>query len=125
MGVQIDVSEAVAVASRIRTNAGAVGAKVSAVVRKTAFDIEADAKMLVEAYDAVDTGNMMDSISTTISGDGRMGTMTAEIGPTAEYAVYVHDGTSVMAGRPYLTDAADRRLPGYVEALAQVAEQAI
>lgn len=125
MGINVDVSEVVQLCSRIETGAGRVGAQASAVLRKTALDIEADGKMLVEAYDAVDTGDMMNSISTSFEGDGRNGTMAAEIGPTVEYAVYVHDGTSVLPGRPFMADAFDRRIPGYTEALAQVAERSI
>lgn len=125
MGIKVDVSEVVNLSSRIETGAARVGSLVSAVLRKTAFDIEADGKMLVEAYDAVDTGDMMNSISTSFEGDGRFGSMSAEIGPTVEYAVYVHDGTDRMAARPFLSDAFDRRAPGYTEALAQVAERAI
>lgn len=125
MGAQLDVSEAVALASRIQTNAGRLGAQASAVLRKTAYDIEADGKMLVEAYGAVDTGDLMNSISATITGDGRHGAMTAEIGPTVHYGGYVHDGTSVMAGRPYLSDAFERREPTFSKALQQLAEQVI
>lgn len=121
MGIDIDVSQVAALGSRLAGAGGRVGLKAAAALRKTAFDIEADAKMLIEAYDAVDTGNMMNSVSATISGDGRTGTMTAEIGPTADYALFVHEGTSVMPGRPFLGDAWDRRVPGYTQALAQIA----
>lgn len=31
--------------------------------------------------------------------------MSVTVGNTLEYAAYVHDGTSKMAGRPYLRDA--------------------
>lgn len=121
MGIEVDLSEVRALGSRISTAGGRVGAKASAVFRKTLFDIEADAKMLIEAYDAVDTGDMMNSVSTSITGDGRHGTMTGEVGPTVDYGLYVHDGTSVMPGRPFLGDAFDRRVPDYTEALAQLA----
>ena len=120
MGIDIDFSEVRALGSRIKTSGGRLGAAASAALRKTAFDIEADAKMLIEAYGAVDTGDMMNSVSTDITGDGRHGTMTAEIGPTVEYAIYVHEGTSVMPGRPFLGDAFDRRAPAYTEALAKI-----
>lgn len=121
MSIDIDVSQVAALSSRLSGAGGRVGAKASAALRKTAFDIEADAKMLVEAYDAVDTGDLMNSVSTTITGDGRTGTMTVEVGPTVEYGLYVHEGTSVMPGRPFLGDAWDRRVPGYTQALAQIA----
>ena len=95
-----------------------MGAKSSAVLRKTAFDIEHDAKLLAP----VDTGNLMNSISTTITGDGRHGQMTAEIGPTAEYGIYQEYGTSTQPGKPYLTPAFDRRIGPFEAALAKVAE---
>lgn len=122
MGINIDVSEVAALGSRLAGAGGRVGIKAAAALRKTAFDIEADAKMLIEAYDAVDTGDLMNSVSTSITGDGRTGTMSVEVGPTVEYGLYVHEGTSVMPGRPFLGDAWDRRVPGYTAALAAIAE---
>lgn len=122
MGIDIDTTEVAALGSRLAGAGGRVGLKAAAALRKTAFDIEADAKMLIEAYDAVDSGDMMNSVSTTITGDGRTGAMTAEVGPTVDYAFFVHEGTSVMPGRPFLGDAWDRRVPIYTEALAKIAE---
>ena len=118
MGVNVDISEVVGYSARLRNAAGRVSARGSMALRKTAFDIEADAKILAP----VDTGTLMNSISTTIAGDGRHGTMTAEIGPTVDYAIYVHEGTSRMPGRPFLADAFDRRIPGFEAALRQIAE---
>lgn len=122
MSVRIDTSEMAAYSAKLRRASGTVGAQASAALRTAAFDIEADAKVLVKAYDAVDTGDMMNSISTSFAGDGRNGTMTAEIGPTVDYAIYVHEGTSRMPGRPFLTDAFDRRVPGFETALGQLGE---
>lgn len=122
MSIDFDFSEVAALGSRLQGAGGRVGLKAAAALRKTAFDIEADAKMLIEAYDAVDTGDMMNSVSTSITGDGRTGTMTAEVGPTVDYGLFVHEGTSVMPGRPFLGDAWDRRVPLYTQALAKIAE---
>ena len=69
----------------------------------------------------VDTGNLRASISSTITGDGRNGTMRAEIGPTAEYGIYPEVGTSRMAARPYLYPAVDQHAPGYYAALEHIA----
>lgn len=118
MSVRIDTSEMAAYSAKLRRASGTVGAQASAALRKTAFDIEADAKILAP----VDTGTLMNSISTSFAGDGRNGTMTAEIGPTVDYAIYVHEGTSRMPGRPFLTDAFDRRVPGFEAALGQIGE---
>ncbi|GAB2762068.1 hypothetical protein GCM10027273_44640 [Nocardioides pakistanensis] len=116
MGVHIDTSEVLALTASIETNAGRLGARVSTALRKTAIDIEADAKHLAP----VDTGTLMNSISTTITGDGRHGSMVAEIGPTAEYGGYVEGGTSVMAPQPYMGPAFDRRAPLFEAAVARI-----
>ena len=119
MGIEFDYSQVRALGARMQAASGSVGARVSAVVRKTAFDIETDAKILAP----YDTGDLRNSISTTITGDGRHGAMTAEIGPTVEYGIYVEYGTSRMPGQPYLGPAFDRRAPSFTEALAQIGEQ--
>jgi HK97 gp10 family phage protein len=121
MGLNIDLTDARAVASRIGTSGGRIGAAASAALRKTALDIEADAKQLAP----VDTGNLRNSISSDITGDGRHGAMSAEIGPTAEYGVYQEYGTSTQPGQPFLSPAYDRRIGPYSEALAQLAARAV
>lgn len=95
-----------------------VGARAALAIRKTARDIERDAKIMAP----VDTGNLRNSISTEITGDGRSGSMTAIIGPTAHYGIYQELGTSRMAAQPYLFPAADRHEPGFIAAMAQAAE---
>lgn len=118
MGADLDITQAVAHGSRLAQAGARIGAPASAVLRRTAFAIEADAK----AAAPVDTGDLMNSISTTLAGDGRSGTMSAEIGPTAEHGVYQELGTSVQAAQPYLTPAFDRQVPGFTAALAKLAE---
>lgn len=122
MAIEFDDSTVRAYSTRLKNSGPRVGARASAAFRKTIHDIEADAKMLIEAYDAVDTGDMMNSTSSTIAGDGRFGEMTGEVGPTVDYGIYVHNGTSVMPGRPFLDDAFDRREPLLAQALAKIAE---
>ena len=78
-------------------------ARLSRALRKTAHDIEADAKV----FAPVDTGALKNSISTDATSDG----FHAEVGPTVDYAHYVENGTSKMSPQPYLRPAADRRLP--------------
>lgn len=94
-----------------------VGSRGAAVVRSTTAKIVRSAKINAP----VDTGNLRASISSTITGDGRNGTMRAEIGPTAEYGIYPEVGTSRMAARPYLYPAVDQHAPGYYAALEHIA----
>lgn len=116
MGVRVDTSEMRALSKNLGEVGPKVGAKAAQAFRKTVHDIEADAKTAAP----VDTGALMNSISTDIT-DGRFGSMSADIGPTVDYAIYVHEGTSKMAGRPFLTDAYDRRVPGFETALERLA----
>jgi HK97 gp10 family phage protein len=95
---------------------GTVGAQAARALRKTAHDIEADAKALAP----VDTGALKNSISTDISGDGRFASMHAEIGPTVDYAHFVEAGTSRMGPQPYMRPAAERRFPGFRRAILDI-----
>lgn len=115
----LDTSQAIAVATRLKTAGGRVGARGAAVFRRTVLAIEADAKALAP----VDTGFLRGSISSTVTGDGRFGKMTAEIGPTAYYGVFQEYGTSTQPGKPFLTPAFDRQIPGYQAAVAQLAAE--
>lgn len=94
-----------------------VGAGAAMVTRKTATAINRDAKILAP----VDTGNLRSSLGVTLTGDGRAGTMRAEISPTASYAVHVEYGTSRMAAQPFLWPATERHVPAWMAALEQIA----
>ena len=50
-----------------------------------------------------DTGALRRSITSSVSCDDK--TITASIGTNMEYARHVHEGTSRMQGRPFITDA--------------------
>lgn len=82
----------------------------SVAIAKTAHDIERDAKLNAP----VDTGALRSSISTTARG------LTAEIGPTVDYAQFVEEGTSRQAPQPYMRPAAEKNIPGLVDALGQI-----
>ena len=100
----------------LATDLGKASAKAvplaSKAVRKTDADIEADGK----AFAPVDTGNLRGSISTDT------GVLSAEVGPTAEYGLYVEAGTSRMAPQPYMGPAADRREPEFAKAMELIAQ---
>lgn len=115
----IDTSELIAFAASLNAGAGRLGARTAAVFRKGAFDMEATMKGLA----AVDTGAMRGSISTDIIGDGRSGTMAAEIGPTVDYAVYVDGGTSTQPPQPFVGPAFDRHIGPLSAALAALGDE--
>lgn len=114
--MRLDVSQAIKVGASL-TGAGArAGVLCAAALRRTAFAIQADA----QAAAPVDTGALRSSISTTITGSGSYGAMTAEIGPTVEYGIYQELGTSTQPGQPYLGPAFDRQVDGLVAAITQI-----
>ena len=99
-------------AARLEGLAETLVPRASAVVRKVAFDTEADAKALAP----VDTGNLRNSITTAVTGDG----LTAAVVATASYAPFVELGTSRMAPQPFMGPATDRNTPLFHEAMSQL-----
>jgi HK97 gp10 family phage protein len=85
-------------------------AMLSAAVRKTAFDLEANAKDVVP----VKTGNLKNSIQTETKGD-----LNADVRVGAEYGIYVEYGTRKMSARPFLRPAAEKVKDEFVEACKQ------
>lgn len=89
--------------------AKAPGLTVSAVnraIQKSIFTIERDSKRATP----VDTGYLRASHRTLFSN------LRGEVGPTAVYAPFVHDGTSRMRARPFLLEAVqtnEQRVQGY------------
>lgn len=97
--------------------AARVGFEAAAVVRKSAYEIQQTAKVLAP----VDTGALRSSITVDFVGDGRGGSMEAEIGPTVDYGVFQEFGTSKMAPQPYLGPALDRHADGFEQGIADIA----
>lgn len=60
-------------------------------------------KKEIQNYHAVDTGTMLNSTTSETAGKD-----TYLIGPTVDYAVYVAEGTSRMAARPFHKTAANK-----------------
>lgn len=117
-GITIDTSEMDALAQKLAGSGLRIGAATAAALRKTAYGIQRTAM----AKAPVDTGALRQSISVSFVGDGRSGAMVAEIGPTVDYGHFVEDGTSRMAGQPFMGPAYDANIPQLEAALGAVAE---
>jgi HK97 gp10 family phage protein len=113
VGITVDTFQLRGLSNDLRGSAARVSRRGSAVLRKAAFDVQRGAKTRCP----VDTGNLRSSISTDfLGGAGSLG-MTATIGPTADYGVYVELGTSRMPPEPYLAPAWDAVVPGFMDAV--------
>lgn len=52
----------------------------------------------------VDTGRLFESIDAAVQRDSQ-NAFSVEVGAATPYAVYVHEGTYKLRGRPFITDA--------------------
>ena len=110
--IHLDTGEVNALAAFIDDASARSVPLASAAIRKTALDIKKDAR----AFCPVDTGDLKNSITMSST------KLAAEIGPTADYGVYVELGTSRMAPHAFLGPAFDRRVHGLETALLQISE---
>ncbi len=115
MSIDFDFSAVYTLAADLASYADGAEAMAEIAVAKTAADLETQGKANIVAMGAVDTGAMLNSTSADING------LTAVVGPTTNYAVYVHEGTWKNGGpRPFMSDAADTVEPAFIEAMAQI-----
>ena len=119
--VYFDGAEVQSLAKSFEQSAANVGAAAQAVVRKTALDVEKDAK----AFAPVDTGNLKSSIGhSDMRTVGQSGVLEVEVGPTANYGAYVEFGTSQHGPAAFMGPAMDRQSSSFVKAMEQLAERA-
>jgi HK97 gp10 family phage protein len=120
-GIDIDVTEINRLAAAIDRSAGQVGARGARVVRDAAVAVQRTAKEMAPAA----SGRLRRSISYDMTGDGRFGAIEAEVGPTVFYAGFVEWGTSTQPPRAFTGPALDRCTPDFIEAIEQLAEEAL
>ena len=99
-------------AARLEGLAETLVPRASAVVRKVAFDTEADAKALAP----VDTGMLRNSITTAVTGDG----LTAAVVAKASSRRLTGPFPSRQAPQPFMGPATDRNTPLFHEAMGQL-----
>lgn len=96
-----------------------------AAVRKTAKDVERDAKVIASAKGIRDTGNLISMIGTSdLNAMTTSGSVQAEVVARAEYSIFNEMGTSRMPARPFMGPAMANNIGPFEEAMSQIAEQA-
>lgn len=76
--------------------------------QKSAFKVEREAKLVTP----VDTGRLRNSIATSLG----IGGISAIVQTNVFYAIFVHEGTRFMKGRPFMQQAVDVSLSTIQEA---------
>src|SRR3990167_1238712 len=85
-----------------------LGKNLSIAIVKSAFTVERESKLVTP----VDTGRLRASIDTMIK------PLMAIIAPHTNYAIFVHEGTRFMKGRPFMETGvrtAEGRIQGFFE----------
>ncbi|MEO5317597.1 hypothetical protein PV761_03250 [Arthrobacter sp. CC3] len=123
-GMEIDGSQIYSLARSFTQGSVSIGKEAQIVVRKTAIDIESDAKKIAFEKDVHDTGDLIDSIGhSDLRTVGQSGSLEAQIEPTVDYAYYNEVGTSTLPPRPFMGPALDRHADPFEQALAILAER--
>ena len=118
MPIQFDASEVRQLSADIERGAERVGRNVSQAVKASAERVKTAGQSNAPVGP---TGDLRESIGVDMYGDGRAVGLTAVIGPTVRYGLFVEKGTSKMAAQPFMPgDLAEVALPAYVAHLDQV-----
>jgi HK97 gp10 family phage protein len=103
-------------------NAGKRSVELAKVVlKKTALDIERNAKAIVP----VDTGNLKNSIGHSDLRNLSAEHLQVDIGPTSNYGSYVEFGTTTQAPQAFMGPSLDRYSGPFEQAMAQVGLEAL
>lgn len=84
-------------------------------IRKSIIDIQSTAVPVTP----IDTGRLRSSYEI------EFGDLRGSTGPTAEYAIYVHEGTRYMKGRPFLKQALDNNVAKIEQTINSQLNQAL
>lgn len=114
-GIDADFSQFEHAAQDLGRASGRITRKAGKLVDKATFDTERDGMALTP----VDTGNLKGSWVTEVRG------LVGITGPTAEYAPYVNDGTSRMAGVHFVDTAYENNVIPFLTAMEQLGAEVL
>ena len=120
--MKIDTSEVRELAAALEREGARVGKATAAVIVKGGKDVERAAKRVAPVGP---TGDLRESISVTMYGDGRSKGLTAVIGPTVRYGLFQERGTSRHPAQPFMQPALDGVAPGVISALERIMGEAL
>lgn len=100
-GVKVEIRGGKELAKKFRNMGRQTQDRVDQILLKAGFMIERDAKNNTP----VDTGRLRSSVSTRLVAANRK---SVEVGTNVKYARFVHDGTSKVPARPFLTSAMEK-----------------
>jgi len=101
--------------NRLGALAAAVPGKTRALVARTVLDLEAQEKQTIVAVGAVDTGELLNSVQGTLTGD-----TSGEVTVGAAHGRFVNDGTVRMPARPFVEPSVDVIRPQFAAGAAKL-----
>ena len=118
MPVSFDASEVRKLSADIDRGKERVGRDVSVAVKAAAERVKAAGQSNAPKL----TGTLAASIGIDMYGDGRSVGLTAVVGPTARYGLFVENGTSKMAAQPFMGPALESEGPRFADELGKAVE---
>lgn len=118
MSVRFDASEVRKLSADLSIGRERVGRATADVVRAAAERVKSNAQGKAPKL----TGALSGSIGVDLYGDGRSVGLTAVVGPTVRYGLFVENGTSKMAAQPYMAPALAEEGPRFSDEMAKAAE---
>lgn len=112
--IQFDASEVRELSASLSRGAERVGRNVSQAVKASAERVKKAGQGAAPKL----TGALAESIGVDMYGDGRSVGLTAVIGPTIRYGLFVENGTSKMAAQPFMAPALEAEATAFQSALA-------
>jgi hypothetical protein len=94
--------------------------RVRDAVSKATVDVQAETQLTIRTKNIIDTGNLLNSVTASMSLDG----LTGYVNIGAYYGIYIEFGTVKRAARPFLAPSVETIGPGFIAAVRQAVREA-